>query len=64
MKLLDYGFDHDHNRLVVTAVGEPQALKSAVLEAIGKALELIDMTTHRGQQRLENFSVNQVLETN
>lgn len=49
VKLLDYGFDHDHNRLVVTVVGEPQALKNAVVEAIGKAVELIDMTKHRGQ---------------
>jgi glutamate formiminotransferase len=49
VKLLDYDFDHDHNRLVVTAVGEPQELKNAVIEAIGKAVELIDMTIHRGQ---------------
>ena len=49
VKLLDYGFDHDHNRLVVTAVGEPTALKRAVVEAIGKAVELIDLTSHRGQ---------------
>ena len=49
VKLLDYSFDTDHNRLVVTAVGEPHELKNAVIEAIGKAIELIDMTTHRGQ---------------
>ena len=49
VKLLDYGFDHDHNRLVVTAVGEPVELKNAVVEAIGKAVELIDMTNHKGQ---------------
>ena len=49
VKLLDYGFDHDHNRLVVTAVGETVELKNAVVEAIGKAVELIDMTNHKGQ---------------
>lgn len=49
VKLLDYGFDHDHNRLVVTAVGEPTELKNAVLEAIEIAVELIDISTHRGQ---------------
>ena len=49
VKLLDYGFDTDHNRLVVTAVGAPAELKAAVVEAIGKAVELIDMTKHEGQ---------------
>lgn len=49
VKLLDYSFDTDHNRLVVTAVGEPNELKNAGIEAIGKAIELIDMTTHKGQ---------------
>ncbi len=49
VKLLDYSSDEDHNRSVVTVVGEPEALKSAVIEAIGKAIELIDMTRHKGQ---------------
>ena len=49
VKLLDYSFDHDHNRLVVTAVGEPTELKEAVVEAIGVAVQLIDMTKHHGQ---------------
>ncbi len=49
VKLLDYSSDEDHNRSVVTVVGEPEALKSAVIEAIGKAVELIDMTRHKGQ---------------
>lgn len=49
VKLLDYGFDNDHNRLVVTAVGAPAELKAAVIEAIDKAVELIDMTNHKGQ---------------
>ncbi len=49
VKLLDYSNDEDHNRLVVTVVGEPEALKAAVLEAIGKAVELIDLNKHSGQ---------------
>lgn len=49
VKLLDYSNDEDHNRLVVTVVGEPEALKAALLAAIGKAIELIDLTTHTGQ---------------
>ena len=47
-KLLDYSNDEDHNRLVVTVVGEPDALKEAVIEAIGIAVELIDLNHHQG----------------
>lgn len=49
VKLLDYKRDRDHNRLVVTAVGDPVALKQAVMEAMGIAIELIDMRKHEGQ---------------
>lgn len=49
VKLLDYSNDEDHNRLVVTAVGEPQALRDAVVEAVGIAVNLIDMNKHQGQ---------------
>lgn len=49
VKLLDYSRDEDHNRLVVTVVGEPEALKNAVLEAMGVAVKVIDMTKHQGQ---------------
>lgn len=49
VKLLDYSTDKDHNRCVVTVVGEPEALKSAMVEAIGTAVSLIDMTKHEGQ---------------
>ena len=49
VKLLDYSSDADHNRTVVTVIGEPQPLIAAVVESVGKALELIDMTKHRGQ---------------
>ena len=49
VKLLDYSNDEDHNRLVVTVVGEPEPLRDAVLEAIGVAVRLIDLNTHQGQ---------------
>lgn len=49
VKLLDYSNDIDHNRLVVTVVGQPEALKEAVIEAIGIAVELIDLNHHQGQ---------------
>lgn len=49
VKLLDYSNDEDHNRLVVTVVGEPDALKAAVLEAIEQAVAQIDLNRHAGQ---------------
>ena len=49
VKLLDYSNDEDHNRLVVTVVGEPEPLRDAVLEAIGVAVQLIDLNRHQGQ---------------
>ncbi|MBF6627516.1 MAG: glutamate formimidoyltransferase [Proteiniphilum sp.] len=49
VKLLDYSSDADHNRSVVTVAGEPEALKRAVIEAIGRAVALIDLTQHQGQ---------------
>jgi len=49
VKLLDYSNDEDHNRLVVTVVGKPEALCDAVIEAIGTAVQLIDLNHHKGQ---------------
>ncbi len=49
VKLLDYSSDPDHNRTVVTVVGEPEPLAAAVIEAIGIAVELIDLNKHTGQ---------------
>jgi len=49
VRLLDYKRDEDHNRVVVTVVGEPQAVKNAMIEAMGIAIQLIDMTKHQGQ---------------
>jgi glutamate formiminotransferase len=49
IKLLDYSNDKDHNRMVVTVIGEPDAIKAAVIEAVGIAIREIDLTTHEGQ---------------
>ncbi len=49
VKLLDYQRDEDHNRLVVTVIGDPDALKHTVIEAMGVAIDLIDMRKHKGQ---------------
>jgi glutamate formiminotransferase len=47
-KLLDYFSDQDHNRTVVTFLGEPGPVQEAALRVSLKALELIDMRTHKG----------------
>jgi glutamate formiminotransferase len=49
VKLLDCQCDEDHNRCVVTVVGEPEALKSAVLESMEAAIAAIDMRSQKGQ---------------
>ena len=49
VKLLDYSSDADHNRSVITVVGELEAMKNAMIEAIGKAVELIDLTKQSGE---------------
>ncbi len=49
VKLLDYSSDQDHNRTVITVVGEREPLKAAIIEAVGLAVELIDLTVHEGQ---------------
>lgn len=48
-KVADHSSDPDHNRSVVTIVGEPEAVKSAVLAGAAKAVELIDMRKQKGQ---------------
>lgn len=49
VKLLDYTWDTDHNRSVFTLVGEPQPLAEAVIDAVGVAQQLIDLTKHQGE---------------
>ena len=48
VKLLDYSSDKDHNRMVVTVIGEPEAVKNSIIEAVGVAIDLIDITKHKG----------------
>ncbi len=49
VKLLDMEMDADHNRSVITFVGEPGAVKEAAFRGAKKASELIDMDVHRGE---------------
>jgi glutamate formiminotransferase len=49
VKLLDYSNDENHNRMVVTLVGEYAPLRDAVIESVGRAIELIDLNKHEGQ---------------
>lgn len=49
VKLLDYQSDPDHNRMVVTAVGEPVPMQTAVVAAVSRAVDRIDLRTHKGQ---------------
>src|SRR5579872_2091540 len=46
--LLDREMDSDHNRCVITLVGEREAIQEAAIRGVGKASELIDLTTHTG----------------
>jgi len=49
IKLLDYSMDKDHNRSVVTFVGEPDQVIETAFNACKKAAELIDLRTHKGE---------------
>jgi glutamate formiminotransferase / formiminotetrahydrofolate cyclodeaminase len=46
--LLDREMDADHNRCVITLVGERDAIQEAAIRGVGKAAELIDLTRHQG----------------
>ena len=46
--LLDREMDADHNRCVITLVGEREPIQEAVIRGVGKASELIDLTRHQG----------------
>jgi glutamate formiminotransferase/formiminotetrahydrofolate cyclodeaminase len=46
--LLDQKMDSDHNRCVITLVGEREAIQEAAIRGVGKAAELIDLTKHQG----------------
>src|ERR1700727_1561246 len=46
--LLDRESDLDHNRSVITLVGEREAIQEAVICGVGKAAEVIDLNAHSG----------------
>jgi len=46
--LLDREMDSDHNRSVITLVGDREAIQEAAIRGVGKAAELIDLTKHQG----------------
>ena len=49
VRLLDQEADPDHNRAVITFIGEPDQVKQAAFNAVRKASELIDMEQHKGE---------------
>jgi glutamate formiminotransferase len=46
--LLDREMDADHNRCVITLVGDREAIQEAAIRGVGKAAELIDLNRHQG----------------
>jgi len=48
VSVLDRHMDSDHHRSVVTFAGPPEAVAEAAVRGVSQAVELIDLTTHRG----------------
>jgi len=46
--LLDREMDADHNRCVITLVGERESIQEAAIRGVGKAAQLIDLNRHQG----------------
>jgi len=46
--LLDREMDADHNRCVITLVGERDPIQEAAIRGVGKAAEVIDLCEHKG----------------
>ena len=49
IQVLDVSADADHNRTVITFVGDPTSVEEAAFRAIGKAATLINLDTHVGE---------------
>ncbi|HSN95237.1 MAG TPA: glutamate formimidoyltransferase [Anaerolineaceae bacterium] len=49
IRILDTHSDTDHNRTVLTFVGDPSAVEEAAYRGIAKATELIDLNQHQGE---------------
>ncbi|MHB9035706.1 MAG: glutamate formimidoyltransferase [Armatimonadota bacterium] len=48
VKIVDYSMDPDHNRAVVTFIGEPNDVRGSILAGARVAVELIDLNKHTG----------------
>src|SRR5262249_28443348 len=46
--LLDREMDADHNRSVITLLGDRENIAEAVIRGVGRAADLIDLTHHQG----------------
>ena len=49
VRVLDQEMDADHNRCVITFVGDRHGVAEAAFRGAEKAVELIDMTVHKGE---------------
>jgi len=49
VSMLDHEMDADHNRAVLSFVGEPEAVLEAAYRSVRKASELIDLNKHHGE---------------
>ncbi len=47
--LLDYSSNADHNRTVISMIGEPEKVLEAAWKLIAKAAEKIDLDQHQGE---------------
>lgn len=48
VKVLDYSSDPDHNRTVITFLGNPESVIQSAFEAAKTATKIIDLTKHKG----------------
>ncbi len=48
-KVLDVHSDPDHNRSVVTILGEPEAVRQAAFDLTERAMQLLDVNEHEGE---------------
>ena len=49
VRVLNVSSDHDHNRTVVTLVGQPEAVLAAMFAGIAQAAALINLDQHQGE---------------
>ncbi|MEM0074158.1 MAG: glutamate formimidoyltransferase, partial [Thermoplasmatales archaeon] len=49
VEVIDVEMNYDHNRSVITVVGDGNSVSEAIFSSIKKAAEIIDLNTHRGE---------------